>query len=445
MFNEDADKEVYRSIEDKINLRNVTALYQLSQIFKSSNIRKPPIFFIERCFPIVSESQNFFNLDYKCVAKILSSSYLNIDSELEVFNAIVYWLGNRKERNTYAKHLFLKIRLTLLSVPALKFISEKISSFIDNTSFIKEIIDEKSNGLHRRNFKADGRYCNQDKFDFVVCGGFKNRKVVRDVYSIKSNNQNNVTKLPQLEEGRYWPEVVCIKGEIFVFGGQGDGWKIIMSVEKYTSDTKAWKVVRYMSKDFFKFCACSFMGNAYVLGGLNSEGRSVASCFKFKAADCSMDEVAEMKTARYCSACAVFEGKIVVSGGSNFDELNTVEAYDHVANEWTNMPNMIEERNYHKSTAIKNKLYMFGGITITSEVYDSTCEKFVLLKSPNDRFTRHLESPLAAISIGNKIIVFIMKKGTSSVYDTENDTWSEEPFEVGRNLFRYSCAKVPQY
>ena len=174
--------------------------------------------------------------------------------------------------------------------------------------------------------------------------------------------------------------------------------------------------------------------------------RAINSCFKFKAADCSMNEIAEMKTARNRSACAVFEEKIVVSGWSSFGRrLNTVEAYDHVANEWTNMPNMIEERNYHKSTAIKSKLYMFGDITITSEVYDSTCEKFVLLKSPNDRFTRHLESPLAAISIGNKIIVFIMKKGTSSVYDTENDTWSEEPFEVGRNLFRYSCAKVPQY
>ena len=104
MFNE--DKEVYRSIEDKISLQNVLALYQLSQVFKFSNKRKPPIFFIERCFPIVSESQNFLNLDYKCVAKIISSSYLNIDSELEIFNAVVSWLCNKKERYTYAKHLF---------------------------------------------------------------------------------------------------------------------------------------------------------------------------------------------------------------------------------------------------------------------------------------------------------------------------------------------------
>ena len=89
MLNEDADKEVFRSSEDKISVHNVIALYQISQVYKFSNIRKPPILFIERCFPIVSESQNFIDLDYKCVAEILSSCCLKIDSELEVLNAIV--------------------------------------------------------------------------------------------------------------------------------------------------------------------------------------------------------------------------------------------------------------------------------------------------------------------------------------------------------------------
>ena len=65
MFNENADKEVYRSIEDKINLHNATALYQLSQVFKFSKLRKSTILFIERFFPIISESQNFLHLDYK--------------------------------------------------------------------------------------------------------------------------------------------------------------------------------------------------------------------------------------------------------------------------------------------------------------------------------------------------------------------------------------------
>ena len=106
MLNEDDDNEVYRRIEDKTNFHNVTALYQLSQVFKFSNIRKPPILFIERFFPIICESQKFLDLDYKYVAKIFSSSYLSIDSELEVFNAVASWLGNSKLRKKFAKSFF---------------------------------------------------------------------------------------------------------------------------------------------------------------------------------------------------------------------------------------------------------------------------------------------------------------------------------------------------
>ena len=42
------------------------------------------------------------------------------------------------------------------------------------------------------------------------------------------------------------------------------------------------------------------------------------------------------------ASCAVFEGRIVVTGGYNDNEglLNTVEAYDHIDYSWKNMPNM---------------------------------------------------------------------------------------------------------
>ena len=90
------------------------------------------------------DSTSFLELDFKHISKILSSSELNIDSEMEVFNAIVSWLGHNKERSKYAKGLFLKVRLLLLSDPALELISEKISCFVDDFAFINEVITEKN-------------------------------------------------------------------------------------------------------------------------------------------------------------------------------------------------------------------------------------------------------------------------------------------------------------
>ena len=99
-----------------------------------------------------------------------------------------------------------------------------------------------------------------------------------------------------------------------------------------------------------------------------------------------------MNEIRTFAACTVFEGKIVVSGGynlNNFIGINTVEAYDHVADEWTCMPNMVEGRRKYGSVAMKNKLFVFGiyifGIG-SSEVYDSRFNNFVVLKQKPSTF-----------------------------------------------------------
>ena len=108
---------------------------------------------------------------------------------------------------------------------------------------------------------------------------------------------------------------------------------------------------------------------------------------------------------------------------------------------------MIKRRSFHKS--VQNKLFLIDGDRArTCEVYDSTCKKFVLLKSPDSRLINYndyrLKFPNAVISIRSKIYVFYEKKSTCLIYDIENNTWSEDLFEISKNLSFYSCAKVPQ-
>ena len=68
---------------------------------------------------MVVETKNFLHLDFNLIAKILSSSELNIHSEVEVFNAAISWLNrNSEERSKYSKQLLLKVRFHLLSEDA---------------------------------------------------------------------------------------------------------------------------------------------------------------------------------------------------------------------------------------------------------------------------------------------------------------------------------------
>ena len=105
---------------------------------------------------------------------------------------------------------------------------------------------------------------------------------------------------------------------------------------------------------------------------------------------------------------------------------------------------MIERRCSHRSVAVKNKLFVVGGHTRSCEVYDSTCNNFVLLKQPPSVFKEYLGFMDEVISIGSKLELFGDYRNSILFYDVEKDEWSDESCEVTNNLRGYGCAKVPQ-
>ena len=148
-----------------------------------------------------------------------------------------------------------------------------------------------------------------------------------------------------------------------------------------------------------------------------------------------------MNEARVCAACVVFNGNIVVSGGmdNNEDELNTVESYDVFADKWTSMPNMINNFVCHNLVVVNNKLFVVGQGTESYEVFDNACKKFVVLKhQPSIYFNKSL-------SIGTKIVIFQEKKGSLVCYDNDKNERSEESCKLTKDLYDFSCVKIPSY
>ena len=97
----------------------------------------------------------------------------------------------------------------------------------------------------------------------------------------------------------------------------------------------------------------------------------------------------------------------------------------------------------NKSVAIGNKLYIIGDEEVGCEVYDSICNKFILLKAPTEESLWILENPREAISIGNKILVFDDHFGEVLIYDVVSDEWSKESCGSLKNLSFYSCVTIP--
>ena len=439
-LNDDVENQVYKCIQDKMKLNNTAVLFNLSQLYHLSSLTKPTLCFVERCFPTIADSQNFLEFDFVAVRKILSSSYLNIDSELQVFNATYAWLGHNKERSKYEKVLLLKVRLPLLSDSALNHILRENSCFTmsdECAGIVKNVLEDK-NGFYLNKSANIIRFCNQEDFNIVICGGRDINKggSVSDVHSM--NSKYNVTSLPQMIKGRKFCKAVCIKNDVYVFGGVNDNDDSIMSVEKYSPSANTWTKIADMYDKRQCFCACSFMNNVYVIGGSFKR-----PCIEFKTKDNKWRKVASMNEARTRSACAVYDGRIVVSGGFGRGAiLNSVEAYDHVSDSWSSMPNMSERRTGHKSVAIKSKLFVVGGLnTPTCEVFDSTCNKFVLLKRLSLHYRNYLYYPVEVVSIGNDLVVFCNEDNNVLFYNVVSEVWSENTLELEKEISSFSCTK----
>ena len=455
-------------VADKITIRNVLSLFQISSIFELSNISIQTFNCIERCFTILAETPQFLDLEYIVVAKVLLSSELHITSEREVFNAANDWLGyNIQQRSKFAKALLQKVRVPLLSNHAINYILNKTSFFtaIDEcVAIIKEALDSKGSHIHNKSCVSyTNRFCNQNKFNIYYCGGQTKRglKIVKTVYEVDGSNLTSQFKvLPPMIKERLYAKAVCLKGEIYVFRGGvfvDNKFTTIRSVDKYSHFTKNWNAIADIYDGRAGFCVSAFMDKIFIIGGINY-GVNTNSCLQFDTKAKSWTEIAKMKEVRYHAACAVFEENVIVAGGWDINEndLRSVECYDVIADEWSPMPNMIESKCGHSLVVVKNKLFVIGRGTKINEVYDKNCKKFVALKSPQIFPSRNFVGMRSqseiylwlnkAISIGSKIYAVQDFKSSIFCYDVDKDEWTVDQCDiVNKNLGRFACVKVPMF
>ena len=283
----------------------------------------------------------------------------------------------------------------------------------------------------------ENRYCNQDDFSVLVCGGKnKNQTAVNSIYKL-DGTKLKCEKFTSMPKERYNCKTAVIYSDLFVLGGylrngkiSKNGRKFCNSSRKFCYKTQTWSSETKLPVNDNYYCVCTFKKKLYVI-----HGDKIMFVYNLKKE--KWTQLADTKQKRHNAACTVFEGKIVVTGGKYYRTLKSVEAYDHYENKLTYLPDMIEERLFHASVSMGNKLFVIGGwITTSCEVIDSFYRKFTFISSSvgsiEGRY--HFE----AICIGNKVLVLALNifklNSKLIVYDTINDSWSEKNIEVVNNL-----------
>ena len=400
---------------------------------------------------MVAESDDFQELDFLFVKKILSSNELNVDSELEIFSAVKLWvMHNVKDRSKYSTDLLSTVRFKLLSDHALNYILKESSCFCSSgvcNDIIKHALVDNSQ-LNPEKSSSKARQCNQNNFDVVVCGSVNKswKRYDKGLYFVEPNSMETTRKDNLQSKDRIRAEnLFCIRGEIYALSSYYSNYKLVISVDKYVQTTSEWKKLADMNKNRIFYCTCSFMGEIFTMAGIFVN--STNSCVKFNVKDKIWVEIANLIEGREYAACAVYKGRIVVSGGHSGRDsvsLNTVEAYDHVADAWTPMTSMVEARSYHKTVAFRNKLFVLGGNSATMEVFDS--DKFALLKPSTETLLNnfYLRRPTGAFLIEDKIFVFKNERKSVLVYDVIEGKWMLKSCQITRNLEGLCCVKFPK-
>ena len=461
--NKSIEIELEDYIIDKLKVQNISTYLEVSSIFNTCNLVKVISDYIQRCFTMVVETDNFLELDFKQVDKILSSSKLSICTEVEIFHAANSWLGHKIfERKKHAVELLLNVRFPLLSESVTTSIlgerhDLKTCSFFHKNSdccvLINEVLKNKNEFYKNKSISYyTNRYCDSSNFNILFCNGvyLKRNEFHNHVYKTKVKNLENVQLF--FETPKLVLDAFFIKGKFYFLGLTTED-KITRTqyffIYKYTPFLKTWKVLLLQEGPQYreKYCHCAFMDSIFIMGGyfnMNVDDHTDA-CIEMNVVDESCREVARMNQSKLASACAVFQGKVVVSGGfqgEHFNYFNTVESYDHAADSWSHMPKMVYGRSYHNLIAVSNKLYAVGDITGTFEAYDSLCGKFSTLKRPSVQLMNH-NFVTKAVPIGSRILFFNYETEKVVSYNMEEHKWSEESKRILRSYSKFVCLKTP--
>ena len=452
MLCEDLEKQICAHIKKVLNANNATFWYQLASVNKSVKLVKLTKSYIERNFTSVSYTQQFFNQNFHCFSRIISSSGLNITSELEVFDGIHQWIRyNVEERKKHTKKLLSYLRFDFLSdheQTKIDMVLQKMSCFHNSNAFksmINDILISQRANRNSLKLYTKARYCDQSSFGLLTYGqnAISYMKLVNLISC--ENKIENIENFEVLENCDDYLKACYCNQSVFVVSFNTRSK--CLCFKKYCFKTNNWiKLKRLLNCCVVEFSVCAYLENLFLLGGLNLTPRSeLNDCIEFNTFTNQLKRLTPFNARRWTAGCAVFEGKIVMSGGHSVrNDLRSVEAYDSSADTWSLMPNMVEIRFGHSLLAVRNKLFAIMGYQTTScEVYDSFSKKFVLMKSLPFNLKFDSENTAKAVTIGNKVIIFQEDMQIAAVYDMDQNKWSKEEYKSEDSYEITNLVKIP--
>ena len=174
----------------------------------------------------------------------------------------------------------------------------------------------------------------------------------------------------------------------------------------------------------FSTAAEAVNGKIYLIGGMDSSGRSLDVVEEYNPTNGTWTTKAPMPTARVGAESAVWNGEIYIIGGqSGARVLPTVERYNVSTISWTTLPEMPTARWYPMVEAVDGTVYMVGGVTGTGD-NRQTVSAFEAFAVRDNAWTKIPDTPFhrqngGIAAVGGDLHVVSGRTGTGTGESTD--------------------------
>ncbi|XP_011201538.2 kelch-like protein 18 [Bactrocera dorsalis] len=391
-------------------------------------------------FAQLINSTEFLAYSPEILQQILSADELNIDCEVDVFQALMRWYEHDKENRR--KDLSLLITALKLGQFDAAFIKKFIQPLLNGDQVATEALSllSESTATDNRLIPDYLKARNERKCRLLILNDVKKLKPILR-YNMSLNKWQKCFEFRFID---YSYAVFYHNNCLLFFGGRSRGTQRNDTVKCLDLHTFEWRKMSAMSQRRDDLCAVMLRGKIYAFGG-HDGGDPFDTAEMYDTATNQWQLLPAMTHHRYGAGATVYDGKIYIFGGLSIDcrPLSAVECYDPLTNTWISCCDMHGARGWPGVAVLDGLIYIIGGY---NEGYIATAECF----DPQLNTWREI-APLNVARFGIYATVVdnrIRALGGHDVYtveeyDRENDKWVEKTPLPVYGIF--SCVEVPNH
>ncbi|XP_066586895.1 actin-binding protein IPP-like [Prorops nasuta] len=367
-------------LQQQLHYSNALGIYRFAEAHNRVDLLETSLHFIEVNFPQVSMEEEFLDLPKEHLVRFLSSDFIHIDTEFQVFQAAYNWIiHDIPSRRCYVFEILGHIRLRLCSLARLERVildCKDASLIVALRSIQKDLTSNKGClvPLH-----AQPRLC--AKKNILVIGGSKREPATDSWGRAAESTYETIQKydtftgvwseVTPIGIGRILPGVALLDGKVYVVGGELESC-IIANCECYDPRDNVWISIACMVEPRCEFGLCALDNSLYAFGGWVGEdiGGSIEI---YDPISNSWTLDGELPDPRFSMGVVAYEGLIYVVGGCTHNSRHRQDlmSYNPVTREWNYLAPMLTPRSQMGITVLDGYIYVVGGTNKNQEVLKS--------------------------------------------------------------------------